>query len=190
MPLGFRHPGDALFTEGDAVHSGALARVHRYWRDKRGGRAMPARADLDPVGDLTDVLGDLVLVDVRGAPPEFTYRLVGTRVCEMFGRDVTGQPVGEVLYGEAAEVVRRIYTAVVERRRPVAVRGRPPGAEHKDWLELEALLLPLSADGARVDMILGVERPVRAGDRARGGGDLPRGVATWVIVDPEVRNGA
>ncbi|CAN0453807.1 unnamed protein product, partial [Phaeothamnion confervicola] len=55
-------------------------RVLEYWLAKAAGRAMPSRAEIDPL-ELGDVLGNLCLVDVTGdAPPRFRYRVDGSNL--------------------------------------------------------------------------------------------------------------
>src|SRR5579883_2212719 len=74
--------------------------LYRYWQDKRGNRAMPSRADLDPV-DIPWLLPHLSLVHkVSG---RLYYRLVGTAIVQQHGRDLTGEPVGSYISGGAPE---------------------------------------------------------------------------------------
>ena len=68
--------------------SSAHIELYRYWAARCGTRTMPARADLDPVA-MKPYLPHLMLFDVVGE--RFRYRLVGTRVVQDFGRDVTGK---------------------------------------------------------------------------------------------------
>jgi hypothetical protein len=57
----------------DACHMDVRA-MYDYWLAKRGGRAMPARADLEPV-EIKKLLPMLVLVDVTADARRFVYRL-------------------------------------------------------------------------------------------------------------------
>jgi hypothetical protein len=61
----------------DACHMDVRA-MYDYWLARRGGRAMPARADLEPV-EIKKLLPMLVLVDVMADARRFVYRLVGRR---------------------------------------------------------------------------------------------------------------
>src|SRR5690349_8298694 len=63
----------------------SLTRLFCYWQAKRGGRAMPARADIDPA-EIKALLPYMILVDViydTEAGLDFVYRLVGTREVEI-----------------------------------------------------------------------------------------------------------
>jgi hypothetical protein len=66
--------------------------LYRYWDSKRAGRAIPARHDIDPA-EMRHLLPHLSLVEAT-IEGRFRYRLVGTRVVQDLGRDVTGTEVG------------------------------------------------------------------------------------------------
>jgi hypothetical protein len=126
-----------------------------YWERKRGTRAMPTRADIDPI-ELKTHLGHLVLVEVLPGPQRFRFRLAGTKVVEAYGRDSTGKTVDEVFAGTdpvAYRFLLEIFGTVVERRAILRVRGpvRPPRQMLRNT---DALLLPLDAGDGTVGMIL------------------------------------
>ncbi len=122
-----------------------------YWQAHRGDRAMPARRDIDPLTIPRATLPHVFLVDVE---PEgrFRYRLIGTAVVAMTGRDITGQQISAQTYGPHAETVLRPFRRVAAERRPLA-------ANLKAWsgdvpLVTESVFLPLG-NGGTVDMVLG-----------------------------------
>jgi hypothetical protein len=59
-----------------------------YWDQLRAGRPAPDRAEIDP-RDIAPILGDTFILegDRTGALP---YRLAGSRVCALFGREMKG----------------------------------------------------------------------------------------------------
>ena len=137
-----------------------LAALHQYWTRKCGARAMPRRADLDPL-EMGAWLGNLLLIDVTGAG-DFVYRLYGTKFVDSFGVDMTGHRVDE-LPPEQQERVRSDYEAVSESRAPrvrlYTADFESPSSSHKpaapsQVVTWERLVLPLSEDGARVTMML------------------------------------
>jgi len=140
-------------TNLSAMTSPVLLQLRDYWLALRGTRAMPARPDIDPV-HIPALLPHVILVDVIGAPPVFRYRLIGTGVTEMANRDATGRVLDESLYGANTERILAAYRDVVAEAAPVAVREIVQFVP-KDWIRTEVLLLPLSADGRAVNMILG-----------------------------------
>src|SRR5262245_2454510 len=92
-----------------------LSALYDYWEGKRAGRAMPTRADIDPL-EMRAWLGNLLLIDVCGEG-RFTYRLYGTGFVQSFGRDMTGRSVDE-LPAEQQERVRADYQAVCASHQP------------------------------------------------------------------------
>jgi hypothetical protein len=71
------------------VHSQRIRKLSEYWLAKaRGG--VPPRSEIDPV-DVRELLPNLMMIDMVGAPPRFRYRLVGTRVVHYTGFDFTGR---------------------------------------------------------------------------------------------------
>lgn len=130
-----------------------MADLYDYWDGRRGVWAMPRRADIDPI-DMRDWLARVVLVDVIDGGAQFRYRLIGTELTQLRGRDATGLTVEEAWPAADAEIVLAGYRDVVARREPVfchATQG-PRSARRP---QAGIMLLPLSKDGERVDMILG-----------------------------------
>ena len=130
-----------------------LRALKRYWNDKRGSRAMPARADLDPV-DIPEILPHLVLVDTAETLEEFRYRLIGTEACRGFDRDRTGARFADLPRTERFDEVYGGYWRSFRERTPQYYHG-PLASIANDRIQFSRLTLPLSHDGNHVDMILG-----------------------------------
>ncbi|WP_162917289.1 PAS domain-containing protein [Dongia deserti] len=132
-----------------------LLEMYAYWQHKRGPRPMPARADIEPA-EIKRLLPGMLLVDVQRTQDgslDFVYRLVGTREVEMRGHDPTGKRVVEAFYGKSADTVTTCYSRVVETRCPFLDDDcyHLPGQE---WSPSATIYLPLSNDGALVNMVL------------------------------------
>ena len=140
-------------TAPSSMTSPVLRRLRDYWLALKGDREMPARQDIDPL-DIPSLLPNTFLVDVIGAPPQFRYRLIGTRVTEIANRDATGRFLDEDLYGADTERMLTAYWEMMAARAPAAVREIVQFVR-KDWIKVEALLMPLSTDGRDIDMVLG-----------------------------------
>ncbi len=84
---------------------------------------------------------------------DFVYRLVGTREVDMRGHDPTGKRVAEAYYGKSADLVTACYRRVVETCQPFLDEDcfHLPGQE---WSPSASIYLPLSNDGAQVNMVL------------------------------------
>jgi len=129
-----------------------LRRLYQYWAGKRAGRVVPLRRDIDPV-EIPELLGIVNLFEVRGNPRDFRVRLNGTAVAEMTGRDVTGEFCSSIMCGDDAVRCKEAFEMCVDRRAPVTVEtslafcGKP-------YMSQTIVVLPLSSDGERVDMII------------------------------------
>jgi len=144
------------------IQAPALCRLHAYWESRRAGRAMPARADIDPT-DFAWALGAVSLME-RLADGDYLFRVDATTTAELFAIDMTGRRLS--LYPDAP--VRAMMQATLDD----VVAARAPMLVYRDFIfnraprRYELLLLPLSAGGgAAVDMILSMpgfdgERPV------------------------------
>src|SRR5689334_3090458 len=85
----------------------STAAFYRYWDGKRRGRAMPSRADIEPL-EMKSWLAGMALIDVKrdaSAPNGYAlrYRLVGSRPTTLRGQDVTGRRVETGYFGASLE---------------------------------------------------------------------------------------
>lgn len=135
-----------------------------YWNEKRGARAMPRRADIDPF-ELRRHLPYFSLVDVIDGGRDFRFRLLGTGITGHFNRDSTGKMVREAYATAAPEVLAWMLDSmndVVATKRPGLMRGLLR-AVMKDHVTFEVLHVPLSEDGETVSMLLGRARFIGLG---------------------------
>lgn len=132
---------------------------HAYWCSKRVGDRLPGRRDIEPL-EIPQLLPFVLLSDVRsGDPVAIRYRLVGTAVVEMNGRDFTGGGLNENIADPGwRNYWQDVYRRVIETREPLfgtdhyAYRGR-------DFVAFEWCILPLARDGVTVDMCFEIEAP-------------------------------
>jgi hypothetical protein len=127
--------------------------IHDYWLAKRGERRMPSRWDINPT-EIPRMLRNLMLIDVLYAPIRFRYRLIGTNVVDATGENRTGKCFDTVDFIAANPIVREQYVAAVTTGEPVHSTEPFHRLDNRVEYEAERLLLPLSSDGAAVDMIL------------------------------------
>lgn len=134
------------------IASPRLRRLYEYWCERRRGRRFPARADVDPL-DLSFLLGNLILADVvEGDPPAFYIRLHGTNLAERSGYELTGKMLTDLPVGEYRALAVESFTQVAKTGEPVhGHRNRVLDGRLRQY---EALILPLSKDGERVDMLM------------------------------------
>jgi hypothetical protein len=96
----------------------------------------------------------IFVIDVLENPQDFRFRLAGTHFREAVGEEVTGKHIAAVFPPAFGAEVHQIWSRVVDERRPVRGMGDlwVPGREFVKW---EGLVMPLSADGHAVNMLLG-----------------------------------
>jgi hypothetical protein len=133
----------------DPVLAGALL----YWRGKRGRRELPRRSDIDPT-EIGKLLPHLQLIEVVGGGARYRYRLVGTSLVTAFGREYTGKYLDELFTGDRLANAKRVYGMACSRRKPVFLRNRYSSMRDLEMVA-NRLYMPLSDDGAAVNMILG-----------------------------------
>lgn len=149
-----------LVTEQDVADAftglpGDLRAIYDYWQAKGAGRAMPARADIDPM-EIKALLPSLILVDViydAANKPDFVYRLLGTREVEVRGENPTGRRVAEAYFGPSLENVLGCYQRVLDSGRPF-VDDDYYVRDGDDFADEVNIFLPLSNDGQRINMIM------------------------------------
>jgi len=152
-----------------------------YWLQKRGGRAMPARGDIDPA-EIPRLLPDLGLVDVLHGGADFRFRLLGTRITELFHADFTGMTVGDIEVDHYRSFLESRYRRVVAERCPI-YSETVFGAGGREHLRAWRLCVPLSNSGDGVDMILFMLRVSSAPKRLSRGQTL----ATLRPITEEIR---
>lgn len=139
-----------------------LQRLYRYWESIHPADGLPGRRHFDPVA-VADLLQNIWLMDVQREPFRLKYRLVGTLVVSWIGKDHTGRWLDEVhphiLAAPAAKDTEpgdyARFRRVVDSGVPDWRRGKPTlSLVHKDFVEIERLVLPLASDGRTVDILL------------------------------------
>jgi hypothetical protein len=63
--------------------------LYGYWNERRGDRLAPERADIEPSA-IRQVLGDTFVLAADGIA-HHPFRLAGTRLCALFGRELKGE---------------------------------------------------------------------------------------------------
>lgn len=133
-----------------------LRRLLEYWKTKCIGGNLPRRQDIDPA-DLAFILANLFLMDIdlsEEPPNRFRFRLFGTELARIHGRDLTGKTFHDAMDCESADGSVRHAMRLVNERMPLFVRGRVLYLK-KDWLAFENAMMPLQNDAGAVTMILG-----------------------------------
>ena len=91
-----------------------------YWDGKRGEARAPDRSDIDPFA-LRERLGDIFVLSYDNAG-SYPFRVAGTRVCALFGRDVKDESFPALFARQHRRDIAEIISAVAEDMLP-AVAG-------------------------------------------------------------------
>jgi hypothetical protein len=131
--------------------------VYDYWVSKRGRRRAPERSEIEP-GAIRGALADTFILAYE--PNEgHRFRLAGTRLCAMMGRDLRNRPLIELFARPQRALARKFVAPVIEEASGIV-------ASVSGWtidslqINLELLLLPLSHHGGADARILGVLAPL------------------------------
>jgi hypothetical protein len=112
-----------------------------YWDDQRGNAKAPDRTRFEP-GAVRELLGDSFVLAYRpdaGLP----FRVAGTRVCALLGRDVKDQAFAALFTAQSHDAVQDLVAMVVDDLLPT-VAGINAVAADGVIIPLELLLLPFN----------------------------------------------
>ncbi len=127
-----------------------LQALVRYWRDKRGQRPIPLRADIDPL-EIPRLLSVVLMADVvvGGA----RIRLLGSEATNALGHEPRGRMITDIDLGEFTQAWREAFAAAVLSCEPVEAGGmiyRQGVASRADLV-----LMPLTLGSGSIDQIFG-----------------------------------
>jgi hypothetical protein len=130
-----------------------------YWNTRRGRRLAPDRDDIEP-SHIRGVLADTFIFafdEGKGHP----FRLAGTRVCALFGRELKSEAFMRLWAAESRPLVRDLVTVVAQESVGV-IAGASAMSADGDVLDLELLTLPLVHRGRTDIRVLGALTPTEA----------------------------
>ena len=124
--------------------------ILKLWDNKRGGRAMPCRADFS-VEDFAGWYGAISISVLEGDDLRFT--LYGTRYVDLLGVDLTNKLLCASMAMDLIDQTKRYFATLVQGPFIGHMTGLAP-TEHRDFLPFDVLDLPLSDDGRAVTTFL------------------------------------
>jgi hypothetical protein len=137
-------------------HPSTLA-VFEYWNRTRETRPAPERADIDPT-EIRHALSDTFML-AADFVDTLRFRLAGTRVCALFGREIKGEAFAELWSEESRKALKDVLSIVTDETSG-AVAGLTGRTEDGAETDLELLLLPLAHIGHARIRALGVLAPL------------------------------
>ena len=112
-----------------------------YWDGKRGDARAPDRSDIEPSA-MRELLGDIFVLSCE-AEAGYPFRVAGTRVCALFGRDVKDQSFTSLFTAESRHEIEEITAVVADETIP-AIAGLTATSLRGAITHLELLLLPFN----------------------------------------------
>ncbi|HTP76726.1 MAG TPA: PAS domain-containing protein [Rhizomicrobium sp.] len=131
-----------------------LLDIYAVWNERRGGRRMPARADVLPA-PMGRNIKNVSLISVLG--DDYEFRIIGEAHIQAYGARHQGKRLSEVMEFAPgfAGVLKRSVDIVVRKRIPIAYRGaigRDVGNARFVWIE--TMFLPLGQRDDAVDHVM------------------------------------
>lgn len=158
MALGFfgngkGRDGSADAAQADLEMTRKLQEVRGYWESLRRGRDLPERADIDPRG-ISGALDGAFLLE-RIAPGTGRLRIAGMTFTDLLGMDARGMPLSAMFDPISRARLSILMEQCFQRPNIQTLTlgsdsglGRPP-------MKGKMILLPLSGDGSRGEMVMG-----------------------------------
>jgi hypothetical protein len=154
LPMPMREYPFARMPEHLPSHP-ELDALKELWATICGKRALPRRSDFD-LGTMKRWASHLSIATVT-PDGRFQFRLFGTELTRLYGRDLTGCILDDLTPKDLWSVVIIHYREVVRTRQPLFA---PISIANGRWYnEVSRLLLPLSDGGEAVAFVMGADYP-------------------------------
>lgn len=137
----------------------ASRELYAYWEERRGVRPAPERADIEP-GAIRQALSDTFILELSDSTDGHSFRLAGTRVCALFGRELKGESFVN-LWVQASRSPIVDLLAISAEESVGTVAGVTAHSTAGEPLELELLLLPLGIRRPRLSRTIGILAPLQ-----------------------------
>ncbi len=130
----------------------ATQEIFSYWNTLRAARPAPSRTQINPTA-IPKILPDIFLLETN-SEGELIFRLAGTRLCALFGRELRGTAFRDLWLAGSEYGVDDLAHTVLEEKAAV-VAGAEGFASDERGCNLELILLPLDRMGAEGTCIVG-----------------------------------
>jgi hypothetical protein len=143
-----------IYAHESELKSQMIHALHRWWMN-RSGADIPDRRDFDPA-DFKKLLPNILITDIEHAPFRVRYRVVGTRVVEATGFNITGRYLDELMPTEPEAPWLDLYQRCCENRKPM-IGTSTCTTTSGGLFTHEFGLFPLRKNGMTVDQVLSIE---------------------------------
>jgi|GEM_PF-3998737 len=129
--------------------------ICRLWQSKRGAHALPARSDLDPA-DFHRLWPVTYLLEKDSDDGEWYVRFAGAAYGSVYGREITGARVRDLVPESLAPQVLSDLRRCVDLRKPVVTDGETNWPDRGNVYRYQRALLPFGRNDGEVTHLLGV----------------------------------
>ena len=141
-------------TDSQILHPGSR-RLFSHWETLRAERAFPTREEFD-FDAIKDIMPDLIVLERDNLRNSYRYRLAGTRVCRLFGENLTGKDTLAGWDRFESDVFRKHLGSASSEYQPALIRMRLK-TDTAQVVAAELIALPVQMRGSnRVQPIGGL----------------------------------
>ncbi len=163
--IGIKKSSQAVGTDPDRPAESASAQAPRgidqpllrrlfvYWADKKAGRDLPSRRDIDPVEIGPEILPHIMLTDIL-EDGRLRYRLAGTAVEAVTGQCLSGHYLDELLRPPYRDYIFALYAEIIEGRYALYTESLYPLHGTQPERLTKRLMMPLVSEDGEVTMVL------------------------------------
>lgn len=123
------------------MKTAATQELYAYWNALRGARPAPRREEIDPVA-IPSSLPEIFILELREAG-RMVVRLAGTRLCELYGRELRGSTMADLWTAQSRREVDQVLRTVMSEA-AVAVIAAAGQREGRDADLFEIVIAPLA----------------------------------------------
>ena len=158
-------PAGHKTTECEQMRQKNTKRMLQYWLNlywqagnepgKASERNWPARNDIQP-SECRSILGNMFILQRSG--PNVNYRLAGTHLCNIYGRELKRESFAEAFVGDDQQSAESwVYRMGVDDY--IVLICSMGETAYGETVNIETLMLPLLHEGQPGERILGITTP-------------------------------
>lgn len=175
-----------VLLQSDTMKHKTSEKLYRYWNHVRGERSAPNRFEIEP-SKIAGILPTTFILE-RLSAEVYRFRLAGTRMCEIFGKELRGTDFLETWPSDDRLLLIRNLSILTNQAATALIRFQAT-ARGEQPIELELLLLPLFHTQKKIDRIVGccspLEVPGWLGDKPLLSKRLMANQLVWPNCNPQ-----
>lgn len=126
--------------------------LYAYWNQVRAGRIAPLRLEIEPAR-IAGILSETFMLE-RVDADAYQFRLAGTRLGELFGKELRGTNFLEGWEEEDRHTLRQLLSKITGQAAGISLTIEG-ASDDRHRVELDVMLLPLIHAGSTINRIIG-----------------------------------